>query len=138
MLPLASTLSPLRTRERHRCSLLEPEQKRSMRVLHTSVVPGASMLWTPQGSYSTRLAEKEQPNYEDPATKASRVQQAKIDFTGASRRLRRAISKTLLISNPLIPNADSEALAEVAAACGASEEDVAALREEQVVASVAE
>jgi hypothetical protein len=79
---------------------------------------------------STRLAEKECPTYEDPSTKASRVQQARVDFSGASRRLRATLSKTHLISEPYLPIAELQALADVAMACGASEEDTAALQEE--------
>jgi uncharacterized protein YbaA (DUF1428 family) len=78
---------------------------------------------------STRLAEKERPTYEDPNSKATRVQQARVDFFGASRWLHAALSKTHLISDPYLPNADLQALADVAVACGASKEDTAALRE---------
>jgi hypothetical protein len=78
---------------------------------------------------STRLAEKERPTYEDPNSKATRVQQARVDFSGASRRLRAALSKTHLISDPYLPTADLRALADVAVACGASEEDTADLQE---------
>jgi hypothetical protein len=53
---------------------------------------------------STRLAEKERPNFEDPsASRASRVQVARVDFSGASRRLRQALLKTHLLSNPGLP-----------------------------------
>jgi hypothetical protein len=78
---------------------------------------------------STRLAEKECPNYEDPSAKASRVQAARVDFSGASRRLRQALLKTHLLSYPDLPSGDDDGLDEVAAACGASEEELAALAE---------
>ena len=81
---------------------------------------------------STRLAEKEQPMYEDPSTKAEHVQMARVDFSGASRRLRAAISKTHLLTNPSSPLADVQ-LADVASACGASESDLTKLREELLV-----
>lgn len=79
------------------------------------------------------MAEKEQPIFEDPSFKASRIQQAKVDFSGVSRRLRTTLSKTHLISNPSLPNADGDALANVAVTCGASKEEVEALRVGQVV-----
>jgi hypothetical protein len=40
---------------------------------------------------SLRLKEKEEANFELPEEKAARVQQAKFDFSGASRRLRNAL-----------------------------------------------
>lgn len=79
---------------------------------------------------STRLAEKERSTYEDLNSKATRVQQVWVDFSGASRRLRAALSKTHLLSDPYLPTADLQALADVAVACGASDKDTAALREE--------
>jgi hypothetical protein len=47
---------------------------------------------------STRLMEKEEPSFECPEDKAARVQQAKFDFSGASCRLRNAISFSYLIT----------------------------------------
>ena len=58
---------------------------------------------------STRLAEKERPNFEDPSpSSASRVQVARVDFSGASRRLRRALLKTHLLSNPDLLSGDDD------------------------------
>lgn len=98
---------------------------RKRRARHKRAVDSARKL-----RRSTRLAEKEHPTYEDPSSKASRVQQARVDFAGASRRLRAALSKTHLLSDPYLPTADLQVLADVAAAYGASEEDMAALQEE--------
>ena len=82
---------------------------------------------------STRLAEKEQPMYEDPSTKAERIQVARVDFSGASRRLRAAISKTHLLTNPSSPLTDVQSQADSASACGASEDDLTKLSEELLV-----
>jgi hypothetical protein len=73
---------------------------------------------------STRLMAKEEPSYEPPATKASRVQQAKFDYSGASRRLRTAISRSHLLSGSDSLLCDHDALVEIAAACGATQEDL--------------
>jgi hypothetical protein len=76
---------------------------------------------------SSRLMAKEEPGYEPPEKKAARVQQAKFDFTGASRRLRDAISRSYLISNSYYPSDDNDSLSEIAAACGASEGEIAGI-----------
>ena len=73
---------------------------------------------------SSRLLAKEEPCFEHPEDKAARVQQAKFDFTGASRRLRTAISRSYL---PFYPSGDDESLYEIADACGASIEELAAI-----------
>jgi hypothetical protein len=67
---------------------------------------------------------KEEPSYEPPAAKASRVHQAKFDYSGASRRLRTAISRSHLldVSDSLL--GDDDALIEIALACGATQEDL--------------
>jgi hypothetical protein len=74
---------------------------------------------------SLRLKEKEEATFELPEQKAARVQQAKFDFTGVSRRLRNAISQSYLLSDDYYPSGDDDSLCEIAAACGASEEELA-------------
>lgn len=74
-----------------------------------------------------RLKEKEEANFEPPEEKAARVQQAKFDFTGASRRLRNALSRSYLLSDNYYPSSDDESLTDIAAACGASEEELAGI-----------
>ncbi|CAD6253009.1 unnamed protein product [Miscanthus lutarioriparius] len=65
---------------------------------------------------STRLMEKEEPSFEFPANKASRLQKAKFDFSGASSgRLRTALARSHLLSNPMSPSGDDENLVKVAA-----------------------
>jgi hypothetical protein len=76
---------------------------------------------------SMRLKEKEEANFEPPEEKAARVQQAKFDFTGASRRLRNALSRSYLLSDIYYPSCDDESLTDIAAACGASEDEIAGI-----------
>jgi hypothetical protein len=76
---------------------------------------------------SLRLMEKEEPGFELPEDKVSRVQQAKFDFSGASRRLRDALSHSYLISDAFSSSDETESLLEIAAACGASEEEIAGI-----------
>lgn len=71
--------------------------------------------------------------YEDPSMKAERVQMARGDFSGASRHLRAALSKSHLITNPSVPTEDAEVIADIAVACGASRSDLAELHDEEVV-----
>jgi hypothetical protein len=74
---------------------------------------------------SSRLQAKEEPSFELPEDKAARVQQAKFDYAGASRRLRRAISRSYLLSDPYyLPSGGEDSLYEIAEACGASKEDM--------------
>jgi hypothetical protein len=75
---------------------------------------------------SSRLMAKEEANFELPAAKAARVQTAKFDFSGASRRLRAALSRSKLLTDPTTPD-DGCILVEIAAACGATEEEQASL-----------
>jgi hypothetical protein len=56
----------------------------------------------------------------------ARVQMAKFDFSGASRRLRAALSRSKLLTDPTTPD-DGCILVEIAAACGATEEEQASL-----------
>lgn len=68
---------------------------------------------------SSRLQAKEVLSFELPEDKAERVQQAKFDYTGASRRLRRAISRSYLLADPYYhPSGGEESLREIAHACG--------------------
>jgi hypothetical protein len=76
---------------------------------------------------SLRLQEKEEAGFEMPEDKAARVQSAKFDFSGASRRLRNALSHSYLISNEFYPSDDTDSLLDIAAACGASEEETAGI-----------
>jgi hypothetical protein len=76
---------------------------------------------------STRLMEKEEPSFERPEDKAARVQQAKFDFSGASRRLRNAISCSYLLSDNYYPSGDADSLTDIATACGASEEELTSI-----------
>lgn len=76
---------------------------------------------------SLRLKEKEEASFELPEDRAARVQQAKFDFTGASRHLRNALSKSYLLSDSYCPSGDDESLTDIAAACGASEEELATI-----------
>jgi hypothetical protein len=76
---------------------------------------------------SMRLKEKESASFELPEDKAARVQQSKFNFTGASRRLRNALTKSYLLSDNYYPSGDDESLLDIAAACGASEEELAGL-----------
>ena len=71
--------------------------------------------------------------YEDPSSKAEHVQMALVDFFGASRRHRAAISKTHLLTKPSSPSDDVQSLADVASSCGASEDDLTKLCEELLV-----
>jgi hypothetical protein len=64
--------------------------------------------------------EKEEPGFELPEDKASRVQQAKFDFSGA-------LSHSYLISDAFSSSDETESLLEIAAACGASEEEIAGI-----------
>jgi hypothetical protein len=54
-----------------------------------------------------------------------RVQHAKFDFSGASRRLRNVLSKSYLVSPEFHSSDDTESLLDIAAACGATEEEAA-------------
>jgi type IV secretory pathway VirB9-like protein len=56
---------------------------------------------------------KNKPNFELPEDKAARGQQAKFDFTIASRRLRNAISHSHLLSDPYYLSSDDESLLEI-------------------------
>jgi hypothetical protein len=76
---------------------------------------------------SLRLREKEEAGFELPEDKAARVQQAKFDFSGASRRLRNALSHSYLISDNFSSSDETESILDIAAACGASEEEVAGI-----------
>jgi hypothetical protein len=77
---------------------------------------------------SMRLKEKERANFELPEDKAARVQKAKFDFEGASQRLRNALSNSYLLSSDgSCTSGGEESLVEIAAACGASEEEQASL-----------
>jgi hypothetical protein len=78
---------------------------------------------------STRLMVKEEPAFELPEDKAARIQQAKFDFTGASRRLRNALSlsHSYLLSDSYYRSGDDNSLTDIAAAYGASEEDFATI-----------
>jgi hypothetical protein len=76
-----------------------------------------------------RLQEKEGPNYEDPTTKATRVQAVRFDLAGASKRLRTALSKSTLASNPSVPSHDIHALVDIANG-GASTEELTLLSDE--------
>jgi Fe-S cluster assembly ATPase SufC len=67
---------------------------------------------------SLRLKEKEEPGFELPEDKAARVQQAKFDFSGASRRLRNILSNSYLTSPDFYVSDDTESLLDIAAACG--------------------
>lgn len=67
---------------------------------------------------STRIMDKEEPEFEMPKDKAARVQQAKFDFTGASRRLRNVLSRSYLLSDPYYLPGGEESLCEIAEACG--------------------
>jgi hypothetical protein len=82
---------------------------------------------------SLRLQEKEEANFELPEEKAARVQLAKFDFSGASRRLRKALSRSYLTSNDSFSSDETESLLDIAAACGAKEEEVAGISGEAVV-----
>ena len=74
---------------------------------------------------SLRLMEKEEAGFELPEDKAARVQQSKFDFSGASRRLRNALSHSYLTFDNHYPSDDTESLLDIAAACGANEEEMA-------------
>jgi hypothetical protein len=79
---------------------------------------------------SNRLKEKEEASFELPEDKAARVQNAKFDYSGASRRLCNALSCFYLLSDNYYPSSDDESLSEIAAACGASEEEIARIHGE--------
>ena len=66
---------------------------------------------------SVRLMEKEEAGFEMPKDKAARVQQAKFDFSGASRRLRNALSRSYLFSDTFSSSDKTESLRDIAAAC---------------------
>jgi hypothetical protein len=70
---------------------------------------------------------KEEPSFELPAAKAARVQIAKFDFSGASRRLRAALAHSKLLSDPTSPSGDDSILVEIAVACGTMKEEQASL-----------
>jgi hypothetical protein len=70
---------------------------------------------------------KEEPGFELPEDKAARVQQAKFDFTGVSRRLHNAISRSYLLSDLYYLSDNNESIYEIAEACGASNEELASI-----------
>jgi hypothetical protein len=70
---------------------------------------------------------KDRPNFELPEDKAARGQQAKFDFTVASRRLHNAISCSHLLFDPYYLSSDDESLLEIVEACGASHEELASI-----------
>lgn len=73
---------------------------------------------------SLRLKEKEKADFELLEDKALRVQHAKFDYTGASRRLRNFISKSYLISDYPYPSDDDQSLYDIAVAYGANAEEI--------------
>jgi hypothetical protein len=77
---------------------------------------------------STRLMAKEEPNFKLPAAKAARVQTAKFDYSGVSRRLCAALARSKLLSDPTSPSSDDSTLVEIAAACGATDEEQASVK----------
>jgi hypothetical protein len=76
---------------------------------------------------SLRLKEKEELGFELPEDKAARVQQAKFDFSGASRRLRNILSTSYLTSPQYYASDDTDSLLDIVAACGATEEEAAVI-----------
>lgn len=76
---------------------------------------------------SLRLQEKEEAGFELPEDKAARVQQAKFDFSSASRRLRNILSRSYLASHDFYPSDDTDSLLDIATACGATEEEAAGI-----------
>ena len=76
---------------------------------------------------SQRHQEKEEGGFELPEDKAARVQRAKFDFSGASRRLRNSLSRSYIISHDFSLSDDADSLMDIAAACGASEEECAGI-----------
>jgi hypothetical protein len=75
---------------------------------------------------SLRLKEEE-PGFELPEDKVARVQHAKFDFSGASRRLRNILSTSYLTSPEYYASDDTDSLLDIAAACGATEEEAAVI-----------
>jgi hypothetical protein len=71
---------------------------------------------------------KEEPIFELPAAKAARIQTAKFDFLGASRCLRAALARSKLLSDPSSPSSEDSTLVEIAAACGATDEELASIK----------
>jgi hypothetical protein len=57
--------------------------------------------------------------------RAACIQQAKFNYTGASRRLHDAISQSYLLCDSYYSLGDDESLTEIAATCGPSEEVMA-------------
>jgi hypothetical protein len=86
---------------------------------------------------SLRLQEKETAEFEMPEDRASRVQQAKFDFSGASRRLRTILSCSYLSSPEFSSSDDTDSLIAIAAACGATDEEVAMISGEATAENVA-
>jgi hypothetical protein len=76
---------------------------------------------------SQRLQEKEEGGFELPEDKATRVQHAKFDFSGASHHLCNSLSCSYLISHDFSLSDDADSLMDIAAACGASEEECAGI-----------
>jgi hypothetical protein len=75
---------------------------------------------------SLRLKEEE-PGFELPEDKVARVQHAKFDFSGASRRLHNILSTYYLTSPEYYASDDTDSLLDIAAACGATEEEAAVI-----------
>lgn len=86
---------------------------------------------------SLRLQEKETAEFEKPEDRASRVQQAKFDFSGASRLLRTILSCSYLSSPEFSSSDDTDSLIAIAAACGATDEEVAMISGEATAENVA-
>jgi hypothetical protein len=86
---------------------------------------------------SLRLQEKEEAVFELPEDKAARVQRAKFDFSGASRRLRNILSKSYLVSNYPYPSDDDQSLFDIATACGATAGEIEEIRGETAGPSTA-
>lgn len=85
---------------------------RKQRARRKRVVDGAS-----KRRQSTRLAAKEQPQYEHPVAKAARVQAAKFDLTGISSSLACVLADSGVLDRPPPPSISKNALKRLGAAC---------------------
>jgi hypothetical protein len=79
---------------------------------------------------SQRLKDKEEEEFELPEEKAARVQRAKFYFSGASRRLRKAFTNSYLVSDYPYPSDDDHSLFDIAAACGATADEISEIKGE--------
>jgi hypothetical protein len=86
---------------------------------------------------SHRLAAKEEDNYIDMVSKAIKAKAATFDMPPATAALSSALDNAGLAATPGLPCDDVAALVAVALACGAEEDDVQAIADDNVATAAA-